>query len=244
MGVRVRLDRLLANLGYGSRREAQLLIARGAVMLDGVRLKDPSAHVSATPDLPERMQVAGAPIDPPPPLTLVLHKPLGVVCSHSEVGRSIYELLPERWRRRTPLLSTIGRLDADTSGLLLLTDDGGLLHNVISPRRHVPKIYLTTLEHDLTGHEKALFASGELRLEGDEKALAPATLEPLGPRHARLTITEGRYHQVRRMFAAVGNQVVSLHREAIGALSLPADLAAGDWRIAGQEDIDLLFSTP
>jgi len=188
--------------------------------------------------------VAGAPIDPPPPLTLVLHKPLGVVCSHSEVGRSIYELLPERWRRRTPLLSTIGRLDADTSGLLLLTDDGGLLHNVISPRRHVPKIYLATLDRDLTGREKALFASGELRLEGDEKPLAPATLEPLGPRHARLTITEGRYHQVRRMFAAIGNPVVSLHREAIGALSLPADLASGAWRIAGQEDIDLLFSNP
>ncbi len=244
MGVRVRLDRLLANLGYGSRREAQALIARGAVVLDGARLKDPSAHVIATADLPQRMQVAGAAIDPPPPLALILHKPLGVVCSHREAGRSVYELLPERWRRRTPALSTIGRLDADTSGLLLITDDGDLLHRVISPRRHVPKTYLAELDFDLTGREGASFASGELKLEGDEKALAPATLQPLGPRHARLTITEGRYHQVRRMFAAAGNHVVSLHREAIGALSLPADLAAGAWRVAMAADIDLVFAAP
>jgi 16S rRNA pseudouridine516 synthase len=244
MGVRVRLDRLLANLGYGSRREAQALIARGAIVLDGARLKDPSAHVTATADLPRRMQVAGAPIDPPSPLTLILHKPLDVVCSHREAGRSIYELLPERWRRRTPALSTIGRLDADTSGLLLITDDGGLLHRVISPRRHVPKVYVATLDRDLTGGEGALFASGELKLDGDEKALAPAALQPIGPRCARLSITEGRYHQVRRMFAAAGNHVVSLHREAIGVLTLPADLAAGDWRIATADDIDRVFAAP
>jgi 16S rRNA pseudouridine516 synthase len=238
----VRLDRLLANLGYGSRREAQALITRGAVVLDGARLKDPSAHVIVTADLPQRMQVAGAPIDPPSPLSLILHKPLGVVCSHREAGRSVYELLPERWRRRTPVLSTIGRLDADTSGLLLVTDDGDLLHRVISPRRHVPKVYVATLERDLTGGEGALFASGELKLEGDENALAPAALQPLGPRHARLSITEGRHHQVRRMFAVTGNAVVTLHREAIGALSLPTDLAAGAWRVATTEDIGQVFA--
>jgi 16S rRNA pseudouridine516 synthase len=244
VGVSVRLDRLLANLGYGSRREAQALIARGAVMLDGARLRDPSAHVTAAIDLPQRMQVAGLPIDPPPPLTLILHKPLGVVCSHREAGRSVYELLPERWRRRTPVLSTIGRLDADTSGLLLLTDDGALLHRVISPRRHVPKAYLAGLERDLTGREGALFASGALVLEGEEKALAPAVLQPIGPRQARLTVTEGRYHQVRRMFAAAANHVVSLHRQSIGALNLPADLDPGAWRIAKQADIDRVFAAP
>ena len=238
----VRLDRLLANLGYGSRREVQALIARGLVTLEGKRLDDPSAHVAVTADLPQRMQVAGAAIDPPPPLTLIMYKPLGVVCSHREAGRSVYELLPERWRRRTPVLSTVGRLDADTSGLLLMTDDGGFLHKVISPRRHVPKIYIADLEHDLAGHEGALFASGELRLDGEDKPLAPANLAPIGPRRARLSITEGRYHQVRRMFASAGNHVVSLHREAIGALRLPADLAPGAWRIATVADIDLVFT--
>ena len=238
----VRLDRLLANLGYGSRREVQNLIARGGVALDGVKLRDPSAHVAANPDIPERMTVSGARVDPPTPLTLVLNKPLGVVCSHREAGRSVYELLPERWRRRTPVLSTIGRLDADTSGLLLLTDDGDLLHRVISPRRHVRKTYLATLERDLSGDEGPIFASGSLMLEGETKPLAPAILEPVTPRTARLTVTEGRYHQVRRMFAATTNQVMALHRESIGALVLPADLDAGVWRIATAEDIALVFA--
>jgi 16S rRNA pseudouridine516 synthase len=113
---------------------------------------------------------------------------------------------------------------------------------VISPRRHVPKTYLAGLERDLSGDENALFASGALVLEGEEKALAPAVLHATGPRQARLTITEGRYHQVRRMFAVTGNHVVSLHRESIGALSLPTDLDAGAWRIATQADIDLVFA--
>jgi 16S rRNA pseudouridine516 synthase len=240
--VSVRLDRLLANLGYGSRREVQSLIARGAVTLDGAKLRDPSAHVAVSPDFPDRMAVAGAPIDPPPPLTVVLHKPLGVVCSHRETGRSVYELLPERWRRRTPVLSTIGRLDADTSGLLLLTDDGDLLHRVISPRRHVRKTYFVTLKRSLSGEEGRLFASGALVLDGDTKPLAPAILEAVSARTARLAVTEGRYHQVRRMFAAAANEVTALHRESIGALVLPADLDAGAWRIATDEDIGRVFA--
>jgi 16S rRNA pseudouridine516 synthase len=238
----VRLDRLLANLGYGSRREVQNLITRGGVTLDGVKLRDPSVHVAAGPDLQDRMTVAGAPVDPPTPLTLVLNKPMGVVCSHRETGRSVYELLPERWRRRTPVLSTIGRLDAETSGLLLLTDDGDLLHRVISPRRHVRKTYLVTLERDLNGDEGPLFASGSLILDGETKPLAPAILEPVTARTARLAVTEGRYHQVRRMFAAAANQVMALHRESVGALVLPADLDAGFWRIATAEDIARVFA--
>jgi 16S rRNA pseudouridine516 synthase len=233
----VRLDRLLANLGYGSRREVQGLMARGQVRLDGAILRDPSAHVTPAADLPTRMRVVGQPIDLPSPLTLLLHKPLGVVCSHREAGRSVYELFPERWRRRAPPLSTIGRLDADTSGLLMLTDDGALLHRIISPKKATPKRYLATLARPLTGHEGELFASGTLMLEGEGKPLAPAVLEPLSDTSARLIITEGRYHQVRRMFAAASNHVVALHREAIGALELPADLASGDWRIATPDEI-------
>ena len=184
------------------------------------------------------------PVDPPPPLTLILHKPLGLVCSHREAGRSVYELLPDRWRRREPVLSTIGRLDVDTSGLLLVTDDGALLHRVISPRNHVTKRYLATLDRPLKGDESTLFAMGKLMLEGDTEPLAPAVLEPLSSTSAYLTVTEGRYHQVRRMFAAAGNHVVSLHRDRIGALSLPADIEAGMLRSATTSELAAIFEIP
>jgi len=237
-----RLDRLLANLGYGSRREVQALVERGGVVLDGERLRDASARLAVTADLPARMTVGGAPLDPPAPLSLMLHKPLGVVCSHKEAGRSVYELLPARWRARDPALSTIGRLDADTTGLLLITDDGPFLHRVISPKSHVAKRYLATLDRPLEGHEAALFASGELMLESEATPLRPAVLEPLSDRTAYLTITEGRYHQIRRMFAAVGNHVVALHRDRIGELDLPADLAEGRYRLLTEEDRASLFA--
>jgi 16S rRNA pseudouridine516 synthase len=137
----MRLDRLLANLGYGSRREVQALVAAGRVAIDGVAAGRADRHVALTADLPDHVAVDGAPLDSPPPLTLVMHKPLGVVCSHREPGRSIYELLPPRWARRDPPLSTVGRLDKDTSGLLLLTDDGALLHRIISPKAAIAKRY-------------------------------------------------------------------------------------------------------
>lgn len=226
----VRLDRLLANLGYGSRKEVHALVRDRSIFLDGQPVTDAGARIFLTPDLPGRMTVRGAPLDPPAPLVLMMHKPEGVVCSHREPGRSIYELLPARWRSRTPALSSIGRLDRDTTGLLLITDDGHFLHRVISPRSHAPKRYIATLRDDLRGDEAAIFARGDLMLDGEEKPLAPATLEPLGARLARLTLTEGRYHQVRRMFSAVGNQVLQLHRDRIGELHLPDDLPPGAWR--------------
>jgi 16S rRNA pseudouridine516 synthase len=237
-----RLDRLLANLGYGSRREIAALVAHRQVVLDGVTLRDASARIPVTADLPSRMTVVERPVDPPAPLTLVMHKPLDVVCSHREPGRSVYELLPNRWRARTPALSTIGRLDKDTSGLLLITDDGGFLHRVISPRSQIAKRYVATLARPLEGHEAEAFAAGTLMLDGETEPLAPAILEPLGPTEARLTITEGRYHQVRRMFAAVGNHVAALHRDRIGGLALPDDLAPGAWRILGEADQAAIFA--
>ena len=138
------------------------------------------------------------------------------------------------------MLSTVGRLDRETSGLLLLTDDGQLLHRIISPKSKLPKVYLAQLAEDLRGDEAALFASGRLLLEGEKTPLLPAELDVVDARTARLTLHEGRYHQVRRMFAAVGNHVAALHRERIGGLTLGA-LAQGEWRMLGDAERTALF---
>jgi 16S rRNA pseudouridine516 synthase len=237
----LRLDRLLANLGYGSRREVQMLVAAGRVMLDGAPVAEADGRVALDPDLPDRMTVRGRPLDPLPGLILMLHKPLGMTCSHKEAGPLVYSVLPERWRRRDPAISTVGRLDKETSGLLLMTDDGGLLHRIISPKSNVPKRYVATLDRPLTGNEGALFASGTMLLEGEEKPLLPAELEVLEPKLARLTIHEGRYHQVRRMFAAAGNHVVALHRDRVGGLDLPADIGPRQYRALGATEIAAIF---
>jgi 16S rRNA pseudouridine516 synthase len=242
MSATLRLDRLLANMGYGSRREVQALVRHGQVLLDGAPVADAEMRLPVTPALADRLRVSGARLDPPPGMALMLHKPIGVTCSHKEAGPLVYDLLPTRWRAREPAISTVGRLDKETSGLLLLTDDGALLHRIISPRRHVAKRYVATLARPLDGREGERFASGEVMLDGEDKPLAPAALEPLSPTLARLTITEGRYHQVRRMFAAVGNHVEALHRDRVGGLDLPEDLAPGAWRLLGEEEVAAIFA--
>ena len=242
MSGTVRLDRLLANMGYGSRSEMQQLARIGAIILDGVPERDASIRVPVAPDLPARLTVDDEPLDLMPGMALMLHKPIGVTCSHKEVGKLVYDLLPPRWRRRDPTVSTVGRLDKETSGLLLLTDDGALLHRIISPMHHVTKHYLATLARPLKGDEAALFAAGTLMLEGEDKPLAPAVMETLSPTSARVIVTEGRYHQVRRMFAAAGNHVDALHRDRIGALSLPADLGPGEYRQMSAADIAAIFA--
>lgn len=237
-----RVDKLLGSMGYGSRTEMARLGRAGGIVLDGVELTDVSRRIPVTPDLPSRMQVDGRPLDPPAGLVMMLHKPLGMTCSRKEDGALVYDVLPDRWRRRDPAISTIGRLDKQTTGLLLLTDDGDLLHRVISPKRHVAKVYRATLARPLAGTEQAVFEAGGLVLEGEDKPLSPAVLEVLSPTEARLTVTEGRYHMVRRMFAAVGNHVEALHRERIGGLSLPGDLEPGQWRLMTPDEIAPIFA--
>lgn len=231
----MKLVKLIANLGYGSRKEVSAMFREG-------RITDPDGEVLYADDKVEHagIRIDGEALDPPAGLVLMLHKPTGYTCSTKDPGRIVYDLLPPRFRLRSPLLSTVGRLDRDTSGLLLLTDDGGLLHRIVSPKANLAKVYEARLTQDLRGDEAAVFASGELMLESEQTALAPAVLETLEPRHARLILTEGRYHQVRRMFAAVGNHVESLHRSRIGGLSL-RDLPAGQWRALDAGDIETLF---
>ncbi|RVU18027.1 16S rRNA pseudouridine(516) synthase [Methylobacterium oryzihabitans] len=244
MSASVRLDRLLANLGYGSRREIQALAHGGAIRLNGAVLGEADRRIAVTPDLPERMTVRGEPVDPPPGLVLMLHKPLGATCSHKEAGPLVYGLLPERWRRRDPALSTVGRLDKDTSGLLLLTDDGALLHRIIAPKAKVTKRYRVVLARPLRGDEAEVFASGTLMLDGEDKPLLPAALTVEDSRRASLVLGEGRYHQVRRMFAALGNHVEALHRDRVGGLDLPGDLGPGQFRRLGPDEVARIFSEP
>jgi 16S rRNA pseudouridine516 synthase len=237
-----RIDKLLGSMGYGSRAEMARLARAGGVVLDGEAVTDVSRRIPVTPDLPERMRIDGQPLDPPPGLVMLLNKPLGMTCSRKEDGALVYDVLPDRWRRRDPAISTIGRLDKQTTGLLLLTDDGDLLHRVISPKRHVAKVYRARLARPLDGTEGDVFAAGGLVLEGEDKPLAPAVLEVLSPTEARLTVTEGRYHMVRRMFAAVGNHVEALHRERLGGLMLPDDLKPGAWRLLDEAGVAQVFA--
>jgi 16S rRNA pseudouridine516 synthase len=227
----VHLLRYLGNLGYGSRRDVEQMITRRRVTRrDGSRLgaRDAFTH--------DDVLVDGIPLDPPPGSVVLLHKPVGYVSS-SKDGSSplVYDLLPSRFRFRSPVMAPVGRLDRDTSGLLLVTDDGQLNHRITSPRTHLAKVYEATLASDLRGDEAALFASGALMLDSETTPLAPAALEVIDARHVRLALTEGRYHQARRMFAAVGNHVVALHRSALGPLTL-GDLAAGEWRLLSSEE--------
>lgn len=220
----IRLDKLLSSLGYCSRKEAKKFIRNNNVLIDGQEPDSPDQKVKY-----ESVTIDGEPCDPPPGIILAMNKPCGYICSHKEDGEIIYSLIPERFNNRNPKITCVGRLDKDTSGLLLLTDDGQVVHKLTSPKHNIVKIYEATLAEDIKGNEKELFASGTLMLEGEEEPLKPAELEVISERHVIVKVSEGRYHQVRRMFAAVGNKVVTLKRTQIGKLVL-SDLAEGEYR--------------
>jgi 16S rRNA pseudouridine516 synthase len=176
------------------------------------------------------VRIDGEAPDHPDGLLLLLHKPVGLVCSHDDgEGPNVYRLLPERWRRRNPPVTSIGRLDKETSGLLLLTDQSELVHRLTSPKHKVPKVYTATVNRDLPAGLDTIFSGGTLLLAGEDTPCAQAELKVTGPREAELTLTEGRYHQVRRMFASQGCEVVALHRARFGHLDV-GGLEPGHWR--------------
>ena len=232
----MKLVKMIANLGYGSRKDVTQLFRSG-------RITDVVGEVLYADDVVpyESIRVDEEPLDPPPGLVIMMNKPLGVTCSRKDPGRVVYDLLPPRFNVRSPVLSSVGRLDRDTSGLLLFTDDGALLHRIISPKAQVTKVYEATLAQDLRGDEGALFASGSLMLESEKEPLAPAALVVLSPRHARLSVTEGRYHQARRMFVAAGNHVETLQRISVGGLTL-GELPLGEWRTLNADEVALIFA--
>lgn len=219
-----RLDQLLTSLGYASRSESKKLIASGVITVGGEIIKKTDFKAYH-----HDVAFQGEPLDAPAGIVIMMNKPLDFVCSHDDgEGKLVYSLLPSRWQKRDPKISTIGRLDKETSGLLLLTDDGALLHRLTSPKYHVPKLYEVTLDRPLNGNETNIFATGTLMLNGEKTPCLPAKLTIIDNTHVTLEITEGRYHQVRRMFAAVGNHVTALHRSSFGNLVLN-NLASGEY---------------
>lgn len=227
----IRLDRLLSSRGYCSRSETTSFIKDGRVLVGGVVPKNSSLRVD-----PETVTFDGEKLDPGEGLLFMMNKPLGYVCSHKELAPLVFELLPERYNNRNPKIVSVGRLDKETTGLLLLTDDGALVHRLTNPKKKIEKVYELVLDRELNGNEIDIFASGTLLLEGEEEPLAPARLEVLTSKSARITIIEGRYHQVRRMFAAVGNHVLELKRTKIGKLEL-GDLEEGYFKRISVEEV-------
>jgi 16S rRNA pseudouridine516 synthase len=233
----MKLVKHLANLGYGSRKEMMALIRNGRITDAAGGELDFDTTIAH-----QDIRFDGKPLDPDASAVVMLNKPLGFTCSTKDPGRIVYDILPMRFRFRKPPVSPIGRLDRDTTGLLLFTADGNFLHRVISPKSNVPKVYDVTLARPLTGEEAAIFKSGTMMLESETKPLLPAELTVTGERTARLTLHEGRYHQVRRMFAAIGNHVEALHRSAVGGLTL-GDLPEGEWRELAADEVAKVILT-
>ncbi|QPF73535.1 16S rRNA pseudouridine(516) synthase [Roseateles sp. DAIF2] len=227
----MRLSQILFSQGFGTRRLCAGLIQHGEVSVQGEVVDDPDADFS-----PEGLvfEVGGKTWPYYEKALILLHKPAGYECSQKPKHHpSVMSLLPAPLRERN--VQPVGRLDEDTTGLLLLTDDGALIHKLTSPKHHVPKVYEARCKHPVTAEQVAqLLAGVELR-EPDPKPhhkpefTRAEAAEATGEQLLRLTLTEGKYHQVKRMVAAVGNRVEALHRPSFGALALPADLAPGAW---------------
>jgi 16S rRNA pseudouridine516 synthase len=221
-----RLDAILSRYGYCSRSEARAWLKAGRVTVGGQPARSPNDKAA-----PASVLVDGAPLEHPDGILALLHKPAGCVCSHDAAeGPSVYDLLPPRWSQRNPPVTTIGRLDKDTTGVLLITDEGDLVHRWTSPKHKVPKLYEVTVSADLPPGLAELFATGTLTLDGEKEPCLPARLEVLSPREARVELIEGRYHQVKRMFASQGCPVIRLHRERFGDYTVE-DLPPGQWKV-------------
>src|SRR5512133_2329629 len=234
----MQLDDILYSQGFGTRRLCAGLIQQGLVAVEGVPCKDTAMEFIADG---LRFTVQGVAWEYHEKAYLMLHKPAGYECSHKpSTYPSIYTLLPAPVRQRgggaAAGVQAVGRLDQDTTGLLLLTDDGKFIHRMSSPRHHVPKVYEVTVKHPLDARQVDQLLGGVV-LDDDPKPVRAAACEAVSEFHLRLTLTEGKYHQVKRMVAAVSNRVEALHRSQIGGLCLPDDRAPGQWRWLSAADL-------
>ncbi len=231
----MQLERLLQKHGFGTRKGCRGLIRDERVAVNGQICDDPFADI---PTANLVFSVDGVDWPYAEFASLMLNKPAGYECSRKPQHHpSVLELLPRPLRERD--VQPIGRLDEDTTGLLLITDDGQLNHQLSSAKRKVPKIYLATTKHPLDQAQIDQLLAGVL-LNDEPEPIAAAGAEIVGDHLLRLTVTEGKYHQVKRMVAAVGNRVEALHREAVGQLSLPDDLPPGEWRWLTPADLEKL----
>jgi len=241
----MRLEDLLYSQGFGTRRVCAGLIQQGLVTVAGAACTDAGMDVQ-----PQGLHftVQGKAWEYHEPAYLMLHKPAGTECSQKpSTWPSIYTLLPAPLRQRPQKgavqgVQAVGRLDQDTTGLLLLTDDGKFIHRMSSPRHHVPKVYEVTVKHPLDERQVQRLLQGVV-LDDDPKPVAAAACEAVSELHLRLTLTEGKYHQVKRMVAAVSNRVEALHRVQIGGFKLPDDLKPGEWRWLAAVDRENLVKT-
>ena len=228
----MRLAQVLFSQGFGSRRQCAGLIDAGLVRVAGQVVDDPGAEVDTAGLL---FEVEGRAWPYHDKALIMLHKPAGYECSQKPRHHpGVLSLLPAPLRTRG--VQPVGRLDEDTTGLLLLTDDGALIHRLTSPRHHVPKVYEVTARHPVDDGQVQRLLQGVV-LDDNPAPVRAAAAERSGERTLRLTLTEGRYHQVKRMLAAVGNRCDALHRSTFGAMRLPADLAPGQWRWASAQDL-------
>jgi len=229
----MRLSQVLFSQGFGTRRDCVGLILNGFVGVGGRVADDPDEEVEPAG---LHFTVRGVEWEYHARALLMLHKPAGYECSRKPKHHpGVLSLLPPPLRQRE--VQPIGRLDEDTTGLLLLTDDGALIHRLTSPKRHVPKVYEVGTKHEVTEAQVQALLSGVV-LDDDPVMVRAAACERSGENALRLTLTEGKYHQVKRMVAAAGNRVETLHRASFGALRLPADLAPGQWRWVDAAQID------
>jgi len=243
----MQLQDVLFSQGFGTRRVCAGLIQQGLVQVFDPVDRD-AAPMACTEPAAEvepsglRFRVQGVDWPYQEKAYLMLHKPAGTECSQKpSTYPSIYTLLPSPLRMRPQKaavqgVQAVGRLDQDTTGLLLLTDDGKFIHRMSSPRHHVPKVYEVTVKHALDDRQVRRLLEGVV-LDDDPAAVRAAACEAVASHQLRLTLTEGKYHQVKRMVAAVGNRVEALHRSRMGALELPADLPPGKWRWLGPQDL-------
>jgi 16S rRNA pseudouridine516 synthase len=223
----MRIADILFSQGFGTRRVCAGLVQQRLVSVAGRVIDDPQ-HAFDTEGLVFEVQGQGGAWPFRAKALLMLHKPAGYECSQRPGQHpTVMTLLPQPLRQRG--VQPVGRLDVDTTGLLLLTDDGPLLHRLTSPKHHVPKVYEAGVKHDLDARQVERLLQGVV-LDDDPRPVRAAAAHARAPRLLELTLTEGRYHQVKRMVAAVGNRVETLHRSRIGELMLPADLAPGQWR--------------
>jgi 16S rRNA pseudouridine516 synthase len=240
--VAVNLQQVLFSQGFGTRRQCTALIERGAVLVNGEAARKPDAEF-APANL--HLTVDGGVWPYHERAYIMLNKPAGYECSHKpKHWPSVYELLPMPLRLRPTKTSVdgvqaIGRLDQDTTGLLVLSDDGQFIHRMASPKQHVPKTYRVTTKHAVDDAAINALLTGVV-LNDDPEPVAAAACEMIDETTILLTLTEGKYHQVKRMLAAVGNRVEALHRERMGGLALDADLPEGQWRWLTADDLAML----